>query len=395
MEDNQQQVIIPNINQAQKPKKERGNKNVALYILVIFSILLSAVCLALFLIELQKGDTPITVNQSAGVDGNSATFDKEPIAEVANTVSKSVVSIVSESQAANYFGQIETYASAGTGIIVSSDGYVLTNKHVIENTSTNKVILDDGTTYDDVTIIATDPLNDAAFLKINNVSDLPAATLGDSKTINVGQQVIAIGNALGQFQNTVTLGVISGLGRSITATGNNPYEDEDLVDMIQTDAAINSGNSGGPLVNAAGEVIGINTAVSSDGQGLGFAIPISSIKGMLRNIIENGDASRAYLGIRYINITPDVAKENNLPVSAGAYIYNSSADSAIFKNSPAEKAGVKDGDIITAISGVDIGKVGSLSSIIGEYVVGETIQLTILRNGEEIAINVTLEAYEE
>lgn len=394
MENNQVEQILP-ISKPAEIKNKREHKNVFLYVIVILSLFLSITSLVFLFIESQKNATPITINQNSGPDGNSANFTDGSIAEVANKVSPSVVSIVSESQSTNYFGQDATYASAGTGIIITADGYVLTNKHVIEDTNTTTVILDDGTTYDDVSIIATDPLNDAAFLKINNASDLPAATLGDSKTINVGQQVIAIGNALGQFQNTVTSGIISGLGRSITATDSDYSNSEDLVDMIQTDAAINSGNSGGPLVNAAGEVIGINTAVSTDGQGLGFAIPISSIKGMLNNIVKNGDTSRAYLGIRYINITPDIAKENNLPVSAGAYVYNSKSSSAIISGSPAEKAGIKDGDIITAISGVNIGKVGSLSSIIGEYTVGDTIQLTVLRNGEEIAINVTLEAYRE
>ena len=394
MENNQIEQIIPNTKPIEtKPRNE--HRHVALYIISILALLISVAGLTLLIIEQVKGDVPITITQGSGADGNSANFTEGSIADVAQSVSPSVVSIVSETRSMNCFGQDSIYSSAGTGMIVTTDGYILTNKHVVEGTSTNTIILDDGTTYEDVTVVAIDPLNDAAFLKINGVSDLPAVTLGDSKTINVGQQVIAIGNALGQFQNTVTSGIISGLGRSITATDDSETNSEDLVDMIQTDATINPGNSGGPLVNAAGEVIGINTAVSTDGQGLGFAIPISSIKGMLKSIIETGEASRAYLGIRYINITPDIAKENNLPVSAGAYIYNYEAESAIIKNSPAEKAGLKDGDIITAISGVDIGKIGSLSSIIGEYMVGDTIQLTVLRSGEEIAINVTLEAYQE
>ncbi len=392
MEDNKVEQILPTIKHEEK--KKHGHKNLPLCIIAVFALFISIASLTLIIIEMNKSDTPITV-ANGGVDGNSANFTEGSIADVANSVSPSVVSIVSETNSMDYFGQNATYASAGTGMIITSDGYILTNKHVVEGTSASVVILDDGTTYDDVTVVATDPLNDAAFLKINGVSDLPTVKLGDSKTISVGQQVIAIGNALGQFQNTVTSGIISGVGRSITATDSSASSSEDLVDMIQTDAAINSGNSGGPLVNAAGEVIGINTAVSTDGQGLGFAIPISSIKGMLNNIIKNGDTSRAYLGIRYINITPDIAKENNLPVSAGAYVYNSKRSSAIISGSPAEKAGVKDGDIITAISGINIGKAGSLSSLIGEYMVGDTVQLTILRNGEEIAINVTLEAYQE
>ncbi len=393
MENNKVEQILPNTKHDQKEKGR--HKNLPLYLVAICALLLSVTSFVLIIIELNKDAAPIAITQSGGSDGNSANFTDGSIADVANSVSPSVVSIVSETKSIGYFGQNATYASAGTGMIITSDGYVLTNKHVVEGTSASVVILDNGTTYDDVTVVATDPLNDVAFLKINGVSDLPTVTLGDSKTVNVGQQVVAIGNALGQFQNTVTSGIISGLGRSITATDSSSSNPEDLIDMIQTDAAINSGNSGGPLVNAAGEVIGINTAVSADGQGLGFAIPISSVKGMLNSLIKTGSASKAYIGIHYINITPDIAKENNLPVSAGAYVYYSKNSSAIIKNSPADKAGLKDGDIITAIGGISIGKAGSLSSLIGEYMVGDTIQLTVLRDGEEIAINVTLEAYQE
>ena len=165
---------------------------------------------------------------------------------------------------------------------------------------------------------------------------------------------------------------------------------ETLTDMIQTDAAINSGNSGGPLINAAGEVIGINTATGVSAENMGFAIPISSVKGMLKQLVEKGEAGRAYVGVYSVEITPDVAKEYNLPVSAGVYLYNSAKYSAIIKDSPADKAGLKDKDIITAVNGVKIGTAGSLSSLIGEYQPGDTVQLTVIRDGNEIAINVTL-----
>ena len=164
--------------------------------------------------------------------------------------------------------------------------------------------------------------------------------------------------------------------------------------MIQTDAAINSGNSGGPLVNAAGEVIGINTAVA-DADGIGFAIPISSVKGMLKSIINQGEADRAYLGLYYINITPDVATAYDLPVSTGAYVYSSAQYSAVIADGPAAKAGVKEKDIITAINGVKVGQNGSVSSLIGEYAPGDTVQLQILRGDREITLNVTLGSYNE
>jgi len=369
-----------------------GNKTALT--LSIVALLLGGAGLTLGWVAFEKTSTPLTFLNS-GDDGNSANFTEGSIADIANKVSESVVSIVTSTKAMNYFGQSVDSSAAGTGIIVTSDGYVLTNKHVINGANKVTVILDDGTTYEDVEVVATDPLNDVAFLKIKDVSDLKAATLGDSKTINVGQQVIAIGNALGEYQNTVTAGIISGTGRSVTASDGTGGSAETLSDMIQTDAAINSGNSGGPLVNAAGEVIGINTATSTTAENMGFAIPISSVKGMLQQLTETGKAERTYLGVYTVAITPEVAKAYNLPVDTGAYLYSSSSYSAIVKDSPAAKAGLKDKDIVTAVNGVKVGTAGSLSDLIGEYKPGDTVQLTIVREGKEMALNVKLEGYKK
>lgn len=372
-----------------KPKNNTGFK-IATVTLLFLAIIASATSLTLSIINYLSDDKPITFNY--GNDGNSLNFTEGSIAEVAARVAPGVISIVTETRTTGWFGQTETSTSAGTGMIVSSDGYILTNKHVVDGARSVKVILDDGTTYDDVTLVGTDPLNDVAFLKITGAKDLPTVTLGDSKTISAGQPVIAIGNALGQYQNSVTSGIISGTNRSITAYSSDLMSSENLKDMIQTDAAINAGNSGGPLVNAAGEVIGINTATSEDADGIGFAIPISSVKGMLKNIIENGSAARAYIGVSYIEITPEVVATYDLPVSAGAYLI-SNQGSAIIADGPAAKAGLKDKDIITKINGFTLGKNGSVSTIIGEYLPGDTVQLTILRDGEEHTINVTLGSY--
>ena len=302
-----------------EPKKCSGKcSGSAAMAISIVALALGAGGLGLGIMAYQKSSTPLTFLNS-GVDGNSANFVEGSIAEIAERVSASVVSIVTSTKTTNFFGQDYESAAAGTGIMVTSDGYILTNKHVINGATSISVVLDDGTSYEDVELVATDPLNDVAFLKIKDVSGLTAATLGDSKTLSVGQQVMAIGNALGQYQNTVTVGVVSGLGRSITASDGTGYSTETLSDMIQTDAAINSGNSGGPLVNAAGEVIGINTAVSSSAENMGFAIPISSVKGMLAQLIETGSAERTYLGVYAAEITPEIAKAYNLPVSSGAY----------------------------------------------------------------------------
>ncbi len=372
-------------------KSTAGN---AAIIMSVLALALGAGGLALGWIALDKTSVPITFLNS-GTDGNSANFVEGSIAEIAEKVSKSVVSIVTSSTVTNFFGQSYDTGAAGTGIIASADGYIITNKHVINGAKKVTVFLDDGTSYEDVEVVATDPLNDVAFLKIKDVSDLPAATLGDSKTINVGQQVIAIGNALGEYKNSVTSGIVSGVGRSVTASDGSSYNVETLSDMIQTDAAINSGNSGGPLVNAAGEVIGINTATSTSAENMGFAIPISSTKGMLAQLKETGKAERAFLGVYSTQITPDAAKAYNLPVTSGAYLYSSSTYSAITKDSPAAKAGLKDKDIVLAVNGVKVGEAGTLSDLVSEYKPNDTVQLTVLRDGNEIAVNVTLGAYKK
>ena len=381
---------VENIIPAAKPTERRGGNGVALAISFV-ALLFGASGAVLGWIGYNKASTPITF-LGGGADGNSANFVEGSIADIADKVSKSVVSIVSSTRTRSMFGDYNS-AAAGTGVIVSPDGYILTNKHVVGGASEINVVLDDGTIYENVAVVATDPLNDIAFLKIDGVSDLPAATLGNSKTIQVGQQVIAIGNALGEYQNSVTSGIISGTGRSVTASDSTGSLTESLSDMIQTDTAINSGNSGGPLVNAAGEVIGINTATSSTAENMGFAIPISSVKGMLSQLMESGKAERTYLGVYSTEITPAVAKAYNLPVNTGVYIYSPSNYSAIVAGSPAAKAGMRDKDIVTAVNGVKIGAAGSLSSLLGEYKPGDTVQLTVVREGNEIAINVTLEGY--
>ena len=382
--------VVPDTKQEGVSKPKTAN-HIAIVISVA-ALLLGATGLAFGLVAFDKASAPITFLGS-GSDGNSANFTEGSIADIADKVSESVVSIVTSTNITDFFGQNRSSSAAGTGIIVTKDGYILTNKHVINGASEVSVILDDGTTYEDVKVVAVDPLNDVAFLKIEDVSDLTPATLGDSKTIHVGQQVIAIGNALGEYQNTVTAGIISGTGRSVTASDGTGRQSETLSDMIQTDAAINSGNSGGPLVNAAGEVIGINTATSTSAENMGFAIPISSAKGMLNQLIENGKAERTYLGVYTVEITPEAAKAYNLPVNSGAYIYSSSAYTAVTKDSPAAKAGLKDKDIITSVNGAKVGSAGSLSSLIGEYKPGDTVQLAVIREGNEIAVNVTLEGY--
>lgn len=374
-------------------KRNKNNTN-NFHLIVLTIACVTAVCsvFALGFSIYNYNNSSARVTWGSSADGNSANFTDGSIADVASKVSPSVVSITTETRTMSWFGQ-STSAAAGTGMIVSADGYVLTNKHVVDGANKVNVILDDGTEYENVKVVGTDPINDVAFVKIDGVSGLPAVTLGDSKTMSVGQQVIAIGNALGQFQNTVTEGIVSGLNRSITASDSSGYSYERLTDLIQTDAAINSGNSGGPLVNAAGQVVGLNVATSSAND-IGFAIPISSVKGMLKKVLNEGKAERAYIGINYVTVTPDVAKEYKLPVKAGGYVHaDGNTASPVISGSPADKAGVKPEDIVMAINGVEVGKAGSISALVGEYAVGDVIQLHIKRGDSELNLNVTLEAY--
>ncbi len=329
---------------------------------------------------------------STSADGNQTVTDEESsIASVAEKVGPSVVSIVTQTRTNSYYGSTSSEA-AGTGIIVSKNGYVMTNNHVLEGATSVSVVDSTGELYEDATIIGRDPLNDIAFIKIKSDKEFTAAALGNSSTIRTGQQVVAIGNALGQYSNTVTSGIISGTGRPITAdTGSG--DTETLTDLIQTDASINPGNSGGPLVNMAGQVIGINTAIVEDANGIGFAIPVNATKGVLAGVLDTGKVSRAYLGVNYLTITPDVAREYKLDVNSGAYVYASSSSSPVASGSPAEKAGLKSGDIITKINSETVGKDGSLSSILGEYRPGDKLTITYLRDGKEQTTTVTLGTY--
>jgi len=324
-------------------------------------------------------------------DGNKATTPgEESIAAVAEKVSPSVVSIVTTNEVRSYYGAT-TQEGAGTGVIVSKDGYIMTNNHVIDGAKTVSVVTSDGELYENADVIGRDPLNDIAFVKIKTDKELPAATLGDSSTVRIGQQVVAIGNALGQYKNTVTSGILSGTGRPVTAsTGSG--QSETLTDLLQTDASINSGNSGGPLLNMAGQIIGINTAVATNANGIGFAIPINATKGILAGVLEKGAIERPFIGINYLSITPEIARSYKLPVRIGAYVFSDNS-SPVAAGSPAEEAGIEKGDIIQKINSYTIGENGGLPSIIGQFRVGDKVTFTILRDGKTVTKEVTLTAY--
>jgi len=276
----------------------------------------------------------------------------------------------------------------GTGFIISSDGLILTNKHVVSDAKAEYTVLTNDEKKFKAVVLARDPLKDLAVIKIESV-DLPTVVLGDSDGIKIGQTVIAIGNALGEFRNTVSTGIVSGLARTIIASGGG--QSEELRNIIQTDTAINPGNSGGPLLNLRGEVIGVNVAIAEGAQGIGFALPVNEAKKAVNGVKNQGRIVYPFIGINYVSLNETIQKENNLPVSEGAWIKPTTGQSPIVKNSPAEKAGLKAGDIITEINGEKINSKNILGDIIQKYNIGDTINLKVIRNGNEIVVPVVLE----
>lgn len=325
----------------------------------------------------------------------SAPVEVSPVVEVVQRVSPAVVTVVntlaSGSQGSPLLGDLpfplpdqpggSVRRGSGSGVIISQDGYILTNNHVIEGHRSLSVIFYDGSRRD-ATLIGADPLMDLAVVKVDG-SVPGVATLGDSDALQPGETVIAIGSPLGDFRNTVTVGVVSALNRSLGA--NAPEA------LIQTDAAINSGNSGGPLINLRGEVIGINTLVvrgsglgSAPVEGLGFAVPSSIAKRVSEQLIANGKVVYPFLGVRFGTIDAMLALDNNLPVNAGALI------AAVESGGPAARAGLRSGDIVTKLNGKPIGPGQSLRALLLEYKPGDVVTLDVLRDGQQLSIDVTL-----
>lgn len=279
---------------------------------------------------------------------------------------------------------------AGSGFFVSADGLILTNKHVVSDSKANYTVLtNDGKKYD-AKVVALDPLNDLAIVKVE-IKDAPFLELADSMMLEVGQHVVAIGNALGEYQNSVTSGIISGIGRTITAGGR--AGSESLEGVIQTDAAINPGNSGGPLINLAGQVVGVNTAVSMQGQSVGFAIASIDAKKALSSYERNGKITRPFLGVRYVMISPVLADSQKLPKNFGALLVRGETqnDSAVLPDSPADKAGLKENDIILEVNGQKLEGENTLAKSLKPYNTGDEITLKVYSKGSEKTVRLRLE----
>jgi serine protease Do len=283
----------------------------------------------------------------------------------------------------------------GSGFFVSGDGLIVTNKHVVDQKNVEYTVFTNDGKKHIARVVARDPILDIALIKIDPPvgGSFPFLSLGNSETLEVGQSVIAIGNALGEFRNTVSVGVISGLARSITA-GDNSGKIEALDHVIQTDAAINPGNSGGPLLNLKGEVIGVNVAVAQGSQNIGFALPINSVKGAIESVKSTGKILRPYLGIRYVAINAEMKDKNNLTVDYGVLVKAGATASelAVIPGSPADKAGIVENDIVLEIDGIKLDDKNNLSSVVREKKIGQIINLKILHRGAEKTVSVTLEA---
>ncbi|MCL6649921.1 MAG: trypsin-like peptidase domain-containing protein [Chloroflexi bacterium] len=311
--------------------------------------------------------------------------EESAVIQAAERVGPAVVTLQTSTRV-SFYRSFEV-SGFGSGVIFDQRGYVLTNKHVIEGARQIIAILSDGRRVE-ATLVGRDPLTDLAVLQLAP-GDYPVAELGDSSDLKPGQLVIAIGSPLGSYQNSVTTGVVSALNRTIEADQTN--SGEALHDLIQADAAINPGNSGGPLVNSLGQVIGINTVIASRAQNIGFAIAINSAKPVVQSVIETGRVVRPWLGIRYLPNNQQLAALQGLPVDYGVLVYSDTPRlPAVEPNSPAARAGLRAGDIILAINGQRLDARRSLADVMQKLRVGDQVTLTVLRDGREIPLTLTL-----
>lgn len=277
----------------------------------------------------------------------------------------------------------------GSGFLVNRNGLIVTNKHVVSDTQAERtVILNDNRKFP-AEIVCVDPINDIAILKISG-TDLPVIELGDAHSLELGEPVLAIGNALGLFKNTVSQGIVSGLSRSIVAEGDESTPPQEMRGLIQTDAAINLGNSGGPLVTLEGKAVGINTATVSGADGIGFAIPVNPLKKDLEDLHNYGKIVRPLLGVRYITIDDQYRERMNLPVSYGAYIIQEGKEDGVVPGSPAERAGLEDRDIILEFNGQPVTKEKTIQDFLADSSAGETVVLSVQRRDRKLKMKVKL-----
>lgn len=370
-----------------KGKSGSGGKFIVLFLILSFIMGLAGGVGSLLVLSSNKdlkeklGINLQNLNISKTTTEKMVLEESSSIIDSTKKVAPSVVSIVITTNVTDIFGRVSEQQGAGTGFIFTNDGYILTNKHVASDLNASYTVFTaDGKKYD-AKAVAQDPSNDLAIIKIE-ATGLPVVDLGDSDKLQVGQWVIAIGNALGQLQNTVTVGVVSARERQLTAGGYGD-QTERLENLIQTDAAINSGNSGGPLVNMKGQVVGINTAVANGAQSIGFAIPINSAKTAIQSFQKDGKIVRPQLGVRYAMVDSELASVYKLPVDYGAMVNGTQNAPGVIPGGPAAIAGLENGDIITALNDERIDQNNPLGSMIQKYNPGDEIEITYLRGNKE------------
>jgi S1-C subfamily serine protease len=330
-----------------------------------------------------QAGAPVSSQAPRGTNVSEVHIDES--SAVINAVAGAMPAVV---KIASTTGGLSDGQGVGTGFIYDSDGWILTNRHVVSGADQISVILSDSRVLPGE-VYGIDTLTDLAIVKVDETG-LPTATIGSSADLEQGQLAIAIGNPLGEFENTVTTGVISGLGRQIVAGDAAQTRAEQLNNLIQTDAAINPGNSGGPLLDSAGQVIGVNTAVSEEAQGIGFAIPIDVAKPIMGLAVQGKPLERPWIGVFYQPVTKQLAAERDLPVESGVLIDSGTNRPAVFPNSPAADAGLQAGDVITAIDGEVVDGDRDLAEHILPHMPGDEVTLRVLRDDSEMEVKVTL-----
>jgi S1-C subfamily serine protease len=367
------------------PVQRRGLSATPIIAIAIVAGLLSGALSATAVSNLLRPQTsPVASAPLVGTASQVRVLESSSVIDAVKKVAPAVVTIYSQGS-----GALNNATGTGSGFIFDANGWILTNRHVVSGAQKLTVQLQDTRSFD-ARLYGIDTLTDLAIVKID-ATGLPTAPLGNSADLEAGQVAIAIGNPLGNFENTVTTGVVSGLGRQIRAGDATQTSSEQLNNLIQTDAAINPGNSGGPLVSSAGTVIGVNTAVNADAQGIGFSIPIDVAKPIMQQALKGEKLSRPYIGVRYTPVTPQVAKDQGLSVKNGALIGSATAGTAaILPDSPAAKAGLQSGDVIVAVDGTKIDQAHDLSLLILPHKPGDTITLSVLRGSTTRDVQLTL-----
>lgn len=351
------------------------------------------ILVAILAVVLVIGGAYSLASAGVGQPASAALYDEGTVISIYNTASPAVVEIEVTAQSSSIFGQSYSEEGLGSGFVIDNQGYIVTNNHVIDGATSVNVTFSSGDTAS-ATVVGTDSADDLALIKVDAsaVTGITPLQLGDSTTVKVGQLALAIGNPYG-LENTFTVGVISGLNRALSTTSSN------LTGLLQTDAALNSGNSGGPLLDSSGKVIGVNTAIESGATGIGFAVPSNTVSRVLSSLKTGQTIVRAWLGISGSDLNATKAQSLGLTVNQGIYVVS------VVSGSPAANAGLiagstdssgnltTGGDVITAVDGNAFTKITDLSAYIATKQVGNVVTLTVLRNGQYLTIQATLAAW--